>query len=93
MTMEYVEMLKDFGPILGVILFFIWRDWKREDRMADRITALEKFQQDQLIELIERTNEPKRGSTTFTPNKVASVTMVPCDVMSYCMATRIDRSL
>lgn len=55
--MEYVEMLKDFGPILGVILFFIWRDWKREDRMADRITALEKFQQDQLIELIERTNE------------------------------------
>jgi len=54
---QYVELLKDFGPVLGVILFFIWRDWKREDRMVERITALEQFQQTQLIELIERTNQ------------------------------------
>lgn len=55
--MEYAELLKDFGPVLGVVLFFIWRDWKREDRMADRIAALEKFQQNELISLIERTHE------------------------------------
>jgi len=55
--MEYVRMLKDFGPVLGVILFFIWRDWKREDRMVERITALEEFQSEQLIQLITKTNE------------------------------------
>lgn len=54
---EYIALLKDFGPVLGVILFFVWRDWKREDRLVERIEALEKFQQEQLIGLIQKTNE------------------------------------
>lgn len=52
----YAAFLKDFGPAIGVILFFIWRDWKREDRMAKRIEALEEFQQRELIGLIEKTH-------------------------------------
>lgn len=53
--MEYAEMLKDFGPILGVVLFFIWRDWKREDRLADRVEQLETYQQETLVELVKET--------------------------------------
>jgi hypothetical protein len=53
----YIEVVRDFGPVLGVILFFIWRDWKREDAMTKRIQALEEFQQNQLLDLIKKTND------------------------------------
>lgn len=56
MAHEYLQILKDFGPILGVILFFIWRDWKREDRLLLKIEKLEEFQQTQLLKLLEETN-------------------------------------
>jgi hypothetical protein len=60
---EYLQVLKDFGPIVGVILFFIWRDWKREDRLASRITELEKFQQKELSDLVRDTNTAVTQST------------------------------
>lgn len=56
MPHEYLQILKDFGPILGVILFFIWRDWKREDRLLSKIEKLEDFQQEQLLKIVEKTN-------------------------------------
>lgn len=52
---EYITILKEFGPVLGIILFFIWRDWKREDRLVTHIASLEKFQREKLITLIQDT--------------------------------------
>ena len=49
------QLLRDFGPIIGVILFFIWRDWKREDVLQERVTRLETYQQDTLIKLVKDT--------------------------------------
>lgn len=51
--MDYFQLLKDFGPMLGVVLFFIWRDWKREDLLQARVTALEKYQQDVMAALVK----------------------------------------
>lgn len=63
MPHEYLQILKDFGPILGVILFFIWRDWRREDRLLDKISQLERFQQEQLLKLVEKTNTVVQQNT------------------------------
>ncbi len=41
--MEVVALLKDFGPLVGIILFFIWRDWRREENLLDRVQKLEDF--------------------------------------------------
>ena len=38
---DLLAVLKDFGPAMGVILFFIWRDWKREENLVDRVKQLE----------------------------------------------------
>jgi len=54
---EYITVLKEFGPVLGIILFFIWRDWKREDRLVNRLESLEQFQRDKLMAVIENTTE------------------------------------
>ena len=48
-------LLRDFGPIIGVILFFIWRDWKREDKLQERVTRLETYQQETLVQLVKDT--------------------------------------
>jgi len=53
--MPMASLLRDFGPIIGVILFFIWRDWKREDALQDRVTRLEAYQQNTLVQLVKDT--------------------------------------
>ena len=39
---EMVQLLQDFGPAAGLLLFFVWRDWKRDDVQARRIQELER---------------------------------------------------
>jgi hypothetical protein len=53
--MEFVQILKDFGPLAGAVLFFIWRDWKREDRLTARIEKLEDEQRHVILPLVEKT--------------------------------------
>lgn len=51
--MEYVGLLKDFGPLIGIVLFFIWRDWKREDGLVERIKDLENFNTEILTTMVK----------------------------------------
>lgn len=48
------ELLTNFGPLVGIVLFFIWRDWKREDALSTRVERLEDYQRDTLSHLVER---------------------------------------
>lgn len=48
------ELLANFGPLVGIVLFFIWRDWKREDALSTRVEKLEDYQRDTLFSLVER---------------------------------------
>ena len=58
-------LLRDFGPIIGVILFFIWRDWKREDKLQERVTRLETYQQETLVKMVEDTTNALTQNTEF----------------------------
>jgi len=42
------------GCVLAMIAFFLWRDYKREMRLQDRVEMLEKDQKDILLPLVER---------------------------------------
>lgn len=48
------HLLSDYGPLIGVVLFFIWRDWKREDRLSERIRSLEDYQKETLAKLVSQ---------------------------------------
>jgi len=52
--MDYTELFKEFGPVLGIVLFFIWRDWKREEGLVDRVQHLESFNNEVLVKLVEK---------------------------------------
>jgi hypothetical protein len=49
--MEITDLLKDFGPLIGTILFFIWRDWKREESLVNRVEKLEDFNNEVLVKM------------------------------------------
>jgi hypothetical protein len=48
----FLSLLREFGPLIAAIGFFIWRDWKREDRMTKRITDLEKQNIETILPLV-----------------------------------------
>ena len=52
--MEYIDLFKEFGPVVGVVLFFIWRDWKREEGLVERVHTLEEFNNEVLVKLVEK---------------------------------------
>lgn len=57
MEMEYVELIQQFGPLAGVVLFFIYRDWKREDRLTTRVEKLEDEQRHIILPLVENSTK------------------------------------
>jgi hypothetical protein len=61
--MDYTSILKDFGPLIGVILFFIWRDWKREEGLVERVEVLEEYQRETLVKLIKTSTEVIASNT------------------------------
>lgn len=54
---SWLLLIKEIGPFLGIMFFFIWRDYRREERLSKRVAYLEKFITSELIDLIERTNK------------------------------------
>ncbi len=59
--MNWVTLIKEVGPYLGLMFFFIWRDYRREEKLVKRIDELNHFIQHELMDLIEKTNEALRG--------------------------------
>lgn len=48
---------KAYGPLVVAIVFFLWRDWKREDRLTARIDQLEDHQREVILPLVEKCTE------------------------------------
>jgi len=54
MEFPWMDLLKNFGPMVGLIVFFIWRDWQRETMLNTRIENLEKYQREVLESLVTK---------------------------------------
>lgn len=55
MDLPWATILKEYGPLILVIVFFIYRDWQREIQLSRRIENLETYQKDVLKSLVEKT--------------------------------------
>lgn len=61
---DLMWLVKQFGPLLIAVIFFLWRDYRREDRLATRIETLEDEQREILLPLVEKC------STVITQNTI-----------------------
>lgn len=52
-SFDVVGVLREFGPLVVLVLWFAWRDGDREKRMANRIAELETFQREFLAERLK----------------------------------------
>lgn len=59
--MNWVALIKEVGPYLGLMFFFIWRDYRREEQLVKQINELQKFIREELVDLIEKTTEVLRN--------------------------------
>ena len=55
--MDWLQICKEFGPYLGLIFFFIWRDSKREENLNAQLQEAHKFIVTELIKLVKETSE------------------------------------
>lgn len=56
-SIEMFALLKQYGPLVGLVLFFIWRDWKREEQLTGRIVKLENENKEILLPLVQKSTE------------------------------------
>ena len=61
---DFLLMLKQYGPLVLVVLFFLWQNWLRELRMDKRINKLEDEQRTVLLPLVERCTDVITQNTT-----------------------------
>jgi hypothetical protein len=55
--MNWIELIREVGPYFGIMFFFVWRDYRREERLEKQIKSQQEFIQGKLVSLLERTNE------------------------------------
>ena len=55
--MNWASLIKEIGPYLGIMFFFIWRDYRREEQLVKQVMNLQKFILEELMGLIEKTND------------------------------------
>ena len=61
---DALYLLKVYGPAIVVIAWTYYRDWRREDRLSQRITDLETQTHSVLLPLVEKTTATIAHNTT-----------------------------
>jgi hypothetical protein len=71
-------LITDFGFPIALVMFFVWNSWKREERLANRITDLEKFQQEKLLEIAQQCAEAIVDNTAALNRLIKALEDRPC---------------
>lgn len=50
----FMQILQEYGPLIAAVAFFLWRDYKREDRLSTRVEKLEDEQRHIILPLVEK---------------------------------------
>lgn len=50
---DAIALVRQYGPLLLAVIFFLWRDWKREDRLSKRINMLEDETRNIILPLVK----------------------------------------
>lgn len=77
-TPNWHTLITDFGFPIALVLFFVWNSWKREERIANRVTQLEDFLQNKLLEIDERGITAVVDNTAALNRLVGALENRPC---------------
>jgi hypothetical protein len=75
------DSAKTAGPIVGLVVFFVWWSFRRETAMSVRLTQVEDFVKDKLLSTLDRTTETISRNTDVlqaTKEALSTVNNLPC---------------
>ena len=65
MDIAFMEVLREFGIMVALVVFFTWQGWKRETRLNERISLLEEDYTSTLKELVASCTEVIAANTAI----------------------------
>ena len=79
--MPWTDIAREIGVLASLAGFFTWQSWRREERLANRVTQLEEFIEIKLMEIIEKSMQHIADNTDTM--RTCSETMARfCDRLS-----------
>jgi len=75
------ESARTAGPIVALVIFFVWRDFKREANMTARMREVEDFVKDKLLSALNQTVEAISKNTEvleLTKIALSTINDLPC---------------
>ena len=73
-----VSLIREVGPVLTAVAFFVWRDWKREGKLSGVIEAMQTWQRDTLTALLQETTKALAGNNEALKSFSLSLSARPC---------------
>jgi hypothetical protein len=83
-AVDFVALVREFGPWVSAVIFFIWRDFKREERLTGRITVLEDQQRSVILPLVEKTSTVIAHNTEVMGRLEKSLELAVCKYKDSC---------
>lgn len=85
-----ISILKEFGPVVGLIAYYVWRDFVnaklsalREARLAERLTFLEDYIRGELVQTIRQATLQSSQVVTALEEFVDAAKTRPCLVSGH----------
>jgi len=75
---ELLELTKSVGPVVALLIFFIWRDYRREQTMTKRIQDIEDYQKNRLEQLVVESNQVMSKIAESNESLAKAFKVVPC---------------
>lgn len=75
---ELVELTKSVGPVVALLVFFVWRDYRREQTMTKRIQDIEDYQKNRLERLVVESNQVMGKIAESNESLASALKVVPC---------------
>ena len=71
-------LLQTFGPLLVAVVFFIWRDYRREDLLTIRIKQLEDEHRNTILPLVKESTAVIVRNTTVMEQSFKLMERLEC---------------
>lgn len=92
--MDWATLLRELGVLAGLVVFFAWTSWLREQRLATRIDALEQFVEHELMKALSTAANASLRQAETLDALIKVLTARPC-LLQDCKVIdqRIDDAL
>ena len=90
-----LKLMTDYGIPLGLVIFFIWRDFLREKTMAKRISMLDDEIKAILKDLVAKTTMVIMSNNSLIQTLIKTLDAKPCiaeDLARRILSERLEKN-